>query len=162
MNVKCWIQFWSSSFTWSWVFQNQVQSYLSTSVHLIVSELTLCPVLKCKHLYLYLRFSQFHCCLEWILNQFYLVSATVATVSLFTGRLQSSSSLERKSSHLWICRKDINRGKKMLLASYIWLTNCFPLSNLVVFLFVYVYSERRKSLTGLITVCMLANLVQNV
>lgn len=50
----------------------------------------------------------------------------------------------------------------MLLASCIWLTNCFPLSNLVVFLFVHVYSERRKSLTGPITVCMLANLVQNV
>lgn len=50
----------------------------------------------------------------------------------------------------------------MLLASCIQLTNCFPLSNLVVFLFVYVYSERRKSLTGPITVCMLANLVQNV
>lgn len=57
--------------------------------------------------------------------------------------------------------KNISRGK-MLLASCVRLTNCFPLSNLVVFLFVYVYSERRKSLTGPITVCMLANLVQNV
>ncbi|XP_071591703.1 secernin-1 isoform X1 [Heliangelus exortis] len=52
--------------------------------------------------------------------------------------------------------------EKMLLAICTWLTNCFPLSNLVVFLFVYVYSERRKSLTGPITVCMLTNLVQNV
>lgn len=107
-------------------------------------------------------FSQFHSCLEWILNEFYLISATVAIASLFTGRLQSSSGLERKSLHLWICRKNISRGKKMLLASCIRLTNCFSLSNLVVFLFVYVYSERRKSLTGPITLCMLANLVQNV
>lgn len=107
-------------------------------------------------------FFQFHSCLEWIFNKFYLISAMVAIVSLFTGRLQCSSSLERKSSHLWFCRKKTFLEEKMLLASCIRLTNCFPLSNLVVFLFVYVYSERRKSLTGPITVCMLANLVQNV